>query len=158
MDTFMWATNDYLKHFHNTESNCYDAPGEKGLNTNNGKCICQKNSWMRGQVFTDQFPNFLDNWESLQCNVLSGAFWGKCKSIDNAGTKAWTFCDKDSYAVGMERGGHNGVDGSKLRCCKLIYEEPLIGHEPLPEGYKSLDGRWSFRRYDNGFLRTLGGN
>lgn len=100
----------------------------------------------------------LDNWAYLFCNRLNGYFWDECKSVDNRGKNSWTLCDKGFYAVGMERGGHNGMDGSKLRCCKMVYSKPLTGSVPLPDSYDSLDGRVTFRRFDNKFLRTLGNN
>ena len=98
----------------------------------------------------------LDNWAFMFCNRLNGYFWDECKSVDNQGSNSWTFCEKGSYAIGLERGGHNGMDQSKLRCCKMVYAAPLTGAVPLPDNYDSLDGRFTFRRFDNKFLRTLG--
>ena len=76
-------------------------------------------------------------WEGNYCTRIDGLFSKNCYEQFSEGVDKWTTCSQNTYATGIKRGNHDGIDGSYLRCCEIDYNEPLTGNDPLPTSYRN---------------------
>jgi len=78
-----WATNkDQMVHLTDFKAECTDS-----LDHHNGRCHCQRHTWLRGNRFS---PTSISNayiflWEESFCGLMSGYFSTQCEDIQLAG-------------------------------------------------------------------------
>lgn len=96
----------------------------------------------------------IDLWNANYCNLQVGVFSGNCEQVENAGKNKPTMCPKNKYWVGVQRGGNNGLDQMKMKCCEYEFHVP----QDIPEDFQNFGGAadtYSFKakKYDR-YLRA----
>lgn len=123
-----------------THTEVEDCTGK--FNNKKGLCICPRNTWLRGEAFTNNnAKKYLSGWIRNYCNHMNGYFHDKCVTVPMKGKNKWGTCPVGKYIVGIQRGADKkgAIGSASLYCCGLDYHDPYRGYRKLPERYYTID-------------------